>query len=60
MSLRHTQGNGFRLSTSVNKGKDMAWAHYVRDGTGRDCYISLDQGGLQSQLKVPELSANPG
>lgn len=44
----------------VSKGKDVSWKHYVRDGQGRDCYISLNQGGLQSKLKEPEKSANIG
>jgi len=44
----------------VSKGKDMSWVHYSRDGLGRDSYISLNQGGIQTGFNVPEKSANPG
>ena len=46
MSLRHTQGNGFKLSNSVSKGPDVYWLNYMRDGTGRDDYIAHNNGGL--------------
>lgn len=45
-NLRHTQGNGFKLSTSVDPGSDKYWSHYGRDGTGRDGYISSNCGGF--------------
>ena len=48
-NLRHTQGNGFKLSCSVDLGNDKYWSHYGRDGTGRDNYIASNNGGFFSK-----------
>lgn len=53
MSLRHTQGNGFQLSNTVNKGKDVYWKNYTRDGYGRDDYIANNSGGFKSSFYEP-------
>ena len=50
-NLRHTQGNGFKLSCSVDLGNDKYWSHYGRDGTGRDNYIASNNGGFFSKYQ---------
>ena len=60
MSLRHTQGNGFQLNTMADKGKDMYWRFYERQGDGRDNYIAFNNGGTQSKYYAPLKTAYNG
>ena len=60
MSLRHTQGNGFQLSNSVCKGSDIYWKNYMRDGSGRDDYIALNNGGLNKTPYSPSKGISSG
>jgi hypothetical protein len=47
MSLHHTQTTGgFRLSHSIDKGNDLYWVSYRRDGNGRDSYIAQNNGSF--------------
>ena len=60
MSLRHTQGNGLQLSTMADKGRDMYWRQYTRDGTGRDNYIANSNGGFNSFNYQPAKGTSTG
>ena len=53
MSLRHAQTNGFQLSQSVSKGRDVYWRNYQTDGYGRDQYIQGNNGGMNSSFYQP-------
>ena len=50
-NLRHTQGNGFKLSCSVDLGNSILFPKYGRDGTGRDAYIAGNNGGFYSKYQ---------
>lgn len=60
MSLHHTQGNGFRLSQSINKGRDVYWKHYTNTGLGRDTYIADNNGGLNTSYYEPSKGLSIG
>jgi hypothetical protein len=60
MSLRHTQGNGFRLSSTIDKGRDVYFKNYSRDGIGRDNYIASNNGGLYANYYSPSKGISIG
>ena len=53
MSLNHTQPKGLRLSNMMPKGNDYYKSHYNQDGTGRDSYIFLNNGGITHKFNTP-------
>jgi len=44
--MRNSYANGFGLNSFDNKRYDLAWTYYKNDGSGRDTYISFDNGGF--------------
>jgi hypothetical protein len=44
----------------VNKGSDIYWKNYGRDGTGRDDYIALNNGGLNKITYSPSKGLSTG
>ena len=50
MSLNHTQPKGLRLSHLVERGQDMYKPMYQLDGTGRDTYVAVNNGGFFAHL----------
>lgn len=48
------------MSVSVSKGKDLYWMNYVRDGTGRDDYVALNNGGLMRNGYSPAKGLSTG
>jgi hypothetical protein len=44
--MRNSYANGFGLNSFDNKRNDLAWTYYKNDGSGRDTYISFDNGGF--------------
>jgi len=45
----NAQLKGYAMDRSVNNGRDIYWNAYPRDGQGRDDYIALNNGGLNSK-----------
>lgn len=44
--MRNSYANGFGLNSFETKKNDLSWQFYQNDGTGRDTYISSDNGGF--------------
>lgn len=44
----NAQLKGYTLDRSVNNGRDLYWRNYGRDGSGRDDYIAINNGGFNA------------
>lgn len=57
--MRHSYANGFGPLSFESKKHDYDWTFYRHDGTGRDTYISYDNGAFQHQRHLSGKSTYP-
>ena len=50
--MRNSYACGFGLNSYEYKKNDILWQFYQNDGSGRDTYISNDNGGFQKPRHI--------